>query len=158
MSKQEKNVGIDEEDSPKPKRVALLIDSIDNLLRAKEGIKLLYEAKIQGVIIWNSSYICDIRKDPKGLDDISQECTQINIDILIFVSGGDYAEIILGNLGHKYGNKKTYVVSVTAEQSILNSTQIFQDVISGNLPEMEYVEFEKAERLAPYEIMKLLPS
>lgn len=139
------------------KRVALLIDSKESLLRIQKGVELLYEAKIQDGIIWTSSYICNICNDPKGLDDILQECTQINIDILIFVSGGDCAEIILGNLRHKYGNKKTYIVSVILGQSALDSTKIFQEVISGNLPELEGSKYKKAKRLAPYEVMALFP-
>lgn len=138
------------------KRVALLIDSEKSLLKIREAMELLYEAKTQGGIIWTSSYICDICKDPKGLDDILQEYTQSGIDVVVVISVSDYSGIIISSLRHKFGDKRICVVPITLGQSDLDSTKIFQDIISGNLPEMEYAEFEKSKRLAPYEIMRLL--
>lgn len=139
----------------KPKRVVLFVDSEENLLKIQKGIKLLQANKKD--IAWVISCICDIDQDPSGFDYALQECVQTNIDVVIAVSNyAKYASYIFGSLKHKFMSNKIYVVLVILGISGIESTRIFQDIISGNLPEMEYVEFKKTERLAPYEIIRFL--
>ncbi|HAT73875.1 MAG TPA: hypothetical protein DCS08_02595 [Candidatus Moranbacteria bacterium] len=151
MPKPEKIIDITKE-VLKPKKVALLVDSEESILKIREGVMLLWKERSKKIVSWVVLHTCDICKDPKGLDDILQEYTQMDIDVVTVVSDCDYVEIIISNLRHKCGNKKICVVPVVLGQS--NQTKIFKDIISGNLPELKISEYEKAKRLAPYEIIE----
>ena len=151
MPKPEKIIDITKE-VLKPKKVALLVDSEESILKIREGVMLLWKERSKKIVSWVVLHTCDICKDTKGLDDILQEYTQMDIDVVTVVSDCDYVEIIISNLRHKCGNKKICVVPVVLGQS--NQTKIFKDIISGNLPELKISEYEKAKRLAPYEIIE----